>query len=408
MSKITKIIYFIESPFNQRDYERFGVETFIRDGFEVYMWDFTPFLRPQVDSSVIPPDPIEYKNFMRFNSKRDAIAAISKEGGDCFVVSLIPYHIGTFSIFRQISKNKIPYSVFISNSIPNPYSNKSRKNLFKKIRRLTPKKLINHFFIRIPSLLFGISPATFALAGGAKSSTKMPLINRKTEVIWIHTLDYDIYLDDKESVQGETKIAVFLDDYGPFHPDYIHMGVQPLTSADEYYPLLCKWFDYIEEKLDVEVIIAAHPRSHYDKLPDFFQGRKVIRGKTHKLINNAGFVILHYSTAINFAVLYKKPMIFISIDTFENTWYGKNIVNFASYFEKTPINISRKVNTDLKNELFIYEEGYSRYKHDFIKIDGTEELPFWQVVGNKIKSLHSGSLSNSVNLRNGWLNNVEQ
>ena len=69
MNKITKIIYLIGSPFNQRDYERYGVETFIQNGFDVFVWDFTPFLHPQVDRLVIPPDPIEYKNFMRFNSK---------------------------------------------------------------------------------------------------------------------------------------------------------------------------------------------------------------------------------------------------------------------------------------------------------------------------------------------------
>jgi len=52
------------------------------------------------------------------------------------------------------------------------------------------------------------------------------------------------------------------------------------------------------------------------------------------------------------------------------------------------LNISRDVNIDLENELCIYEEGYARYKHDFIKIEGTEELPFWQVVSNKIKELN--------------------
>ena len=169
MNKITKILYFIESPFNQRDYQRYGVGTFIQDGFEVFVWDFTPFLHPQVDSSVIPPDPIEYKNLVRFNKKKDAISAINKEEREaCFVVSLIGYNIRTFSIFRQISKKKIPYSVFSSNSIPRTYHNKSKKNLSKKIRRITPKKLIDIFFIRffrkIPPLRFGISPAAFALA----------------------------------------------------------------------------------------------------------------------------------------------------------------------------------------------------------------------------------------------------
>jgi hypothetical protein len=389
MNKITKIIYFIESPFNKRDYERFGVETFIRDGFEVCVWDFTPFLHPQVDSSVIPPDPIEYKNYMRFNSKRDAITAISTEQEDCFVVSLIPYHIGTLSIFRQISKNKIQYCVLITGSIPNPYSNKSKESFFIRIKRLTPWKLINHFFIKIPLLLFGVSPVTFALAGGARSSTNMPLINSDTDVLWIHTLDYDIYLDDKESVQGGTKTAVFLDAYLPFHPDFIHAGIDPPVTPDEYYPFLCKFFSRVEEELDLKVVIAAHPRSHYDNLPDFFQGRKVIIGKTIELVKKSKLVILHHSTAINFSVLYKKPMIFATLDELEKTIHGGYISNFASYFSKMPINIGRSSDIDLERELYVYEEGYARYKHDFIKPEGTEETPFWQVVANKIKILHS-------------------
>ena len=401
MNKIIRIIYLIESPFNQRDYERFGIEIFIRAGFEVYVWDFTPFLRPQVARSVIPPDPIKYKNFMRFNSKRGAVAAISKERKDCFIVSLIPYNISTFSIFRQISKKKIPYSIFISNSIPDPYNNKSNKYLLIKIKRITPRKLINHLFIKIPFFLFGVSPATLALAGGARSPTKMSLINYKTEVVWIHTLDYDIYLGNKESVQGGTKMAVFLDEYFPFHPDYIHTGTNPPVTPDEYYPPLCKFFNYVEKKLCLNVVIAAHPRSHYDKMPDFFQGRKVIRGKTFELIKDSKFVIMHASTAINFSVLYKKPMIFLTMDRFEKTVDGGYISKFASYFRKTSINISRNAGIDLERELSVYEEGYAKYKYDFIKTEGTEEAPFWQVVANKIKSLHSGSLSNSVNSSNG-------
>jgi len=157
----------------------------------------------------------------------------------------------------------------------------------------------------------------------------------------------------------------------------------------------------MEEKLGLNVVIAAHPRSHYEKLPDFLHGRKVIRGKTVELVKDSKLVILHCSTAINFPVLYKKPMIFVTMDRLEKTVYGGYISKFASYFRKTPINISRNAGIDLERELFVYEEGYAKYKHDFIKIEGTEETPFWQVVVNKIKSLHSGSLSNSVNLRNG-------
>ena len=387
IGKITKIIYFIESPFNKRDYKRFGVETFIQDGFEVYVWDFTPFLHPQVDKSVIPPDHIEAKYLVRFGCNRDAIAAINRDRRNCFVISMVGYNSKSWGIFRTISKNKILYSVFISNAIPHSDSNKSRKNLFKKIKRLTPKKLINYFFTRIPPALFEISASTFALAGGAKSISKMPLIGCNTHTLWIHTLDYDIYLNDRKVDQKERNIAVFLDEYGPFHPDFIHQETSPPVTPDEYYPCLCNFFDYVEEKLGLKVVIAAHPRSHYEELPDFFQGRKLIRGKTVELVKDSRLVILHCSTSINFPVLYKKPIVFITTDELEMSIYGNYISKFASYFRKTPINISRNASIDLEKEFFIYEEGYAKYKHDFIKMDGTEDIPFWQVVSNRIKSL---------------------
>jgi hypothetical protein len=215
----------------------------------------------------------------------------------------------------------------------------------------------------------------------------MPLINNETEVVWIHTLDYDIYLDNKESVQDETKMAVFLDEYFPFHPDFIHSGTNTPVTPEEYYPLLCKFFDYVEEDLGLKVVIAAHPRSHYDKFPDFFQGRKVIQGKTIELVKDSKLVILHCSTSMNFSVLYKKPMIFITMDGLEKSIYGGYISKFASYLRKTSINISKNSGIDLEREFFVYKEGYAKYKHDFIKMEGTEEKPFWEVVAKKIKFL---------------------
>ena len=44
MTKIKKVIYIIETRFNKRDYDRFGIEILKKNGFEVEVWDFTPFL----------------------------------------------------------------------------------------------------------------------------------------------------------------------------------------------------------------------------------------------------------------------------------------------------------------------------------------------------------------------------
>ena len=70
MTKISKIIFLIEYPFNQRDYEKFGIDIFIQDGFDVYIWDFTPFLYPEVNQRVNVSDPIAYEKIRQFMKKK--------------------------------------------------------------------------------------------------------------------------------------------------------------------------------------------------------------------------------------------------------------------------------------------------------------------------------------------------
>lgn len=391
MSKITKIIYLLESPFSQRDYKRFGVEVFLNKGFQVFIYDLTPFLRPQVDAIKIN-EPSNYNNLIKFKRRSEVIAAINKQGRGCFIICLISYNVKTFCIFKSISKHDIPYAVYATASIPQPNRQMRVKNKAREIIYLTPRKFINYMqalLTQIPPGYLKINSAMFFFVGGAKTP-KNPTVNHKTKKIWIHILDYDIYLEDKEEKNGEKReenIAVFLDEDYFFHSDYTSLGLPAPTSAEEYFPFLCNFFDYIETKLDLEVVIASHPRSHYEERPDYFHGRKVMRGATMELVKKAKLVILHSSTSINFPVLYKKPMVFVTTDRIEKSIYGGYISKFSSYFRKIPINISKNVSVDLAKEFFIYEEGYAKYKHDFIKMDGTEEAPFWQVVSNRIKSL---------------------
>lgn len=259
--------------------------------------------------------------------------------------------------------------------------------IINKMFRVNTKTQLNRLLLRIPPSFVNVKPATFLFAGGAKSLLKSSLINTKTEVVKIHTFDYDIFLEESKSDLLETSNIVFLDAYLSFHPDDIFLGRHQPTSAADYYPALCKFFDYLEEKLNLEVIIAAHPKSHYEKHSDLFGGRRVENGKTGRLVRNAEIVVLHASTAINFIVLYQKPMIIITTDSIEKHPFGEKIVDLASYFNKTPINISREVSIDTEDELEIDCERYAKYKKEFIKEKGSVELPFWQVVCNKIKSL---------------------
>ncbi len=383
---ITKVVYFVETPFNARDYNRFGIETLRENGFEVEIWEFTPFLHPESYGRISVPDPVNYGKHYLFQSKRHAFKSIVKLKDDCFVVCKVPYVLRSFSIYRALSRNKIKYGVQTANTLPSITNVSNIRNLFNKLKKTTPQKLFKALYKFFHFKYIGIKPPTLVFVGGEKSINSNYPVGNGTEILWLHTLDYDIYLREKNnSVQVGPDVGVFLDEYFPFHPDYLHSGLAPYTIPDKYYPLLCSFFDFLERNYKVKIIIAAHPRSRYEDHPDYFGGRQVIRGLNAELIRKSGFVIMHASTAINFAVLFKKPVIFATTNDLKQSGEGPIIDAMASLFRKKAINLENTMEIDLKKELVINEEAYRDYKNSYIKKDGTEELPFWQIVANRLK-----------------------
>jgi len=245
-------------------------------------------------------------------------------------------------------------------------------------------------FLTIPFRLLGVRPADLNLICAEKSLPASIPVDEKGRLIWVHSLDYDLFLKAKSNAYAVNKnTGVFLDQYLPFHPDSVHSGVKTLFNPQEYYAALCRLFDHLEDDFGIKIIIAAHPRSHYEDMPDFFGGREVIRGKTIELVSSSGFVIVHNSIAINFAVLFKKPMLFLTSDKIIES-YNKDLIEeppiswLASFFKKEAYNIDRPSRIDFNKELAIDETAYRNYKNYYIKKDGSEELPYWQIFANYI------------------------
>jgi hypothetical protein len=387
---ITKVVYFVETPFNARDYDRFGVETLSENGFEVEVWEFTPFLHPESYGRISVPDPVNYGKHYLFLSKRHALKSIVKLKNNCFVVCIISYFFRSLPIYRTLSKNKVKYGVFMSSTLPPIAGVRNIRGLFNKLKKITPQKLFKALYNRVPFKFIGIKPPTIILAVGEKAINSNYPIDNDTEILWLHTLDYDVYLKEKDiSTQADPKIGIFIDEYLPFHPDYTHHGLRPFSTPEKYYPLLCRLFDFLEEEYSLDIVIAADPRSRYEDHPDYFGGRQVIRGRTAELIRKAGFVIMHGSTAINFAVLFKKPLIFVTTNDLKQSGEGPMINAMASAFRKKVINLENTMEIDLEKELVINEEDYCDYRNLYIKKDGTDELPFWQIVANRLKVMEN-------------------
>ncbi|MFA6432014.1 MAG: hypothetical protein WCV91_06530, partial [Candidatus Margulisiibacteriota bacterium] len=197
-----------------------------------------------------------------------------------------------------------------------------------------------------------------------------------------------IYLNGNyDPREVDEKMGVFIDEYVPFHPDYLHMKVAPFSTAEDYYPGIRRFFDHIEKVSGAHIVIAAHPRSDYAKYPDFFGGRPIIKDKTVDLIKRSAFVVTHCSTAANFAILENKPLIFITTDSLEKSMQGGWIQSMAAWAGRNVINCDRFRDIDLKKEMTVDEAAYRTYKNAFIKKNGTEDLPFWQLFSERIKNM---------------------
>lgn len=382
---IKRIIFIVESPFNERDYDRFGVEILISNGFGVEIWDFTPILCREAYKNVVPPDPINYSNLRIFTHKKDIIGHISKLKDHDLVIFFIGFGIRSYFIFRCLSKYNVKYCKFAANILPTPSI--SKRNIVRKILSLTTKKFINGIFARIPYRYLGFNNVAIILAGGIKSVTGY-YEKRKSEyaIMWIHSFDYDLYMREKDKCPIiNEKYAVFLDEYLPFHPDYFYQGIMPPTAPEEYYPMLNKFFEVVENKFSVKVIIAAHPRSHYERYSEYFDCRECIRGKTSALIKNAAFVITHASTAINYAVLYEKPIYFVTSDKIDNCFEGPYLREVAYQLGNIPINLDKNFKIDELPR--VDKEIYDKYRNSYIKKDGTPETPFWQIFSDRIKNI---------------------
>lgn len=390
MSAVQRVIFFIESPFNARDFKRFGIELLAGNGFVVEVWDFTPLLHPEVQEKVNVPDPINFQGLRQFWTGEESVSAIRSLSADCLVISLVGYCLNSYKVYKSISLSKARYALFLANNLPAINCKSVIPSFIMKLRNLKINRIPSALFVRVPYFIWGIRAADIVLGGGEKSLDNIPyLVSHGTERWCIHTLDYDIYLESIERSQYEINkaVCVFLDEYLPLAPDYVHLKIPPPCSVEEYYPRMCRFFDMVEKQLNVEVIIAAHPRSHYDNCDPLFGGRRVIRGKTFELVRSTKFTIAHSSTSINFAVMLEKPIIFVTTDKIKLGDTGPYIAKMSELLGKKEINLDGELDIDFEREMKIDNMAYSMYKNDFIKKTGTDDLMFWQVVSNQLNKI---------------------
>jgi hypothetical protein len=383
---ISNLIIIVSAPFGEREYKRYGIDVIKRNNLNVFVWNLSPILYPDVHKNMQLPYPIKWENLIDIHDIDQFIQELRNfKANNSFIYTTILFNLSTFNVYKAISKSKIPYCVTSLNSQPS-FGSEYLGTLANRLLNITPKKILSKFISQIPFKILGLRHASMVEVMTNKSRFKRPDVSKTTRIIYTHSSDYDRYTEANFRNEVIPKYIVYLDNFLPFHPDSLYTEeVNPVT-ADLYHESLNKFFEELELITSVKVIIAAHPKSNYSELFNPFNGRKIVWGKTVELVRNSEIVVLNFSTSINFAILYCKAVVFFTTNELQNvSLYRKHIEGMASLFEKKAFNIDKKIGID-KIELYkVNYKLYNEYKNSYIKTNGTHELHSWQIKCNEIK-----------------------
>lgn len=386
---MSKIVYLIQQPLDEWNYERFGIQNWIDRGWDVEVWDLTPLVHPRVWLNFIGSERKckEFESYFPMAMKSQIEHRFSKLGKIGYFIDLTPDYYYSIRVKMRLVQMGAIRVVCTIGSIPEPDDGQKCGFVYKAGKAIAKgpvgsfKWLINAI-VRKVTVPF-TKPSLIVVSG--EKSIRSTGNNHK--ILKAHNLDYDVFL----KLIGPKSIAtreygVFIDQDLCFHLDNIYMDVQPPVTPEEYFPTICNGIRKISDALDVNMLVAAHSRTPYrQKNLDYFEGIPVKYGKTAELISNCKFVVCHFSTAIQFAVLFTKPIIFVTTDELLASPKSKYIAKFATILGKSTINLDDNLDSvNWQREMYIDSQKYVEYKNKYIKISGSPEIPYWDIVINHI------------------------
>ena len=374
-----KIIFLIDTNFSKREYERFGFYEMLNEKIEVQVFDLRKLRRGRWNSEEgFEKDGYEdrVKRFVILNSMD--LEEIAHEFKGAFIIDNRSGAYDKYTTFWfksvgayivELDQGLVPISIW-SPSIfdliimsKNTFINYGLISVLSQVIRYVLKSLKSNTLSNITPKCCDIKVCSGAISKCSSGEFE----------IRSHAFDYDIYLQQKNqnSVIKHGNYAVFLDSGIVDHPDSRRLESSPAETDSTYYPAIRSFFDDFEKRMGMRVIIAIHPRIIISKeLVRKFGGREVILKNTSRLVKNSKMVIAHNSTSINFAVLWRIPLLIITTTLLDRMDHN-TMRSFEDIFKTKRININKsykdqdytKICRDVVAQYDFYKENLIKTKN---------------------------------------------
>lgn len=395
MKKIN-IAFLIDRPFELRDYQRYGVNP-LSKFFCVYVLDCSSLINKFASRHE------QKENKKSFNydecvtiKKFNEVSKFLEKNTITFYIDLLSIGISCTRIRRIMKLNDASRIKLFLGELPELKSSRSffirLKIAFLKGRFIT--RLLKYILFKFFTKKFEPKIDIPIFSGSiCKSRYKKEIYNN---FVWAHALDYQVYLNVQKSkyiFKNKKKYAVFLDQNAPYHPDYKFHNNKPPVSENVYYRSLNDFFDFFEKKTNIEVIIASHPRNLFIN-KTIWRNRRLISGKTPFLVKESSLVFAHYSTAISFGVLFKKPIIQLITSEYLESYRNDKFLAFCKSLNIMQINVNKydekKLNSKSLESIDLV--AYRNYVESFLKSKHSPSGNLWDFIATYINDFTKNKL----------------
>ncbi len=396
---MNKPIFILLFPYKVVDATiRFHEIDYFKDFAEVQVWDMSNIINPEFADKISAKNK-DKEEVINLKSLKEFIHRLREIRQKAYNTKICISNDVTFATPMQFicnlslsiilyKRNIILFDMYIGGQ-PLKYEQKTEEAILIKFRNFFSKlvsfftsltslsefkKRITYLILSKISLFVPIIQTHRLVAGDQWRIIAIKSIKKKIKIINGHCQDFSNYLlslkaGSSKNIQSSGKV-VFLATAGPVSEgDGFYFGRKDSRTSEVWYPLLASFFTKIEEQTGSIVEIGGHYKSTYEITAPKFKDRLVRFGYTNEMIRDCDFVIAISSTAISYAVIYRKPVIFIYSNELEKDELTMQAVNNMSKMLGTvPVNIDNFSSNSMEL-LKVNEERYLNYERSFLTSD---------------------------------------
>jgi len=388
------IVFVARYPLTARLRSAWGFDSLSEAGFRVVVLDMRPLLAPWM-SEPHPPESIGPADVMAPRSFRELDAIVENLAPESVFIETIVATADAdwdgFRVLRVLARHGAVIYAMAAGDLPHPsqvQDTSGRRSLMRsRLKRATDVRQLAGYARRKSIALgmrkLGMAPFP-ARVFGTRSETVKRFFERtgvaESRFVPVNAPDYDRYREiartDPHPAVAET--CVFVDMNLTAHPDIGILGL-PEIEPEAYLASMNRLFEAIERDTGYEVVIAAHPTATYGD--GEYCGRQIVYGKTPELISHSRCVISHASTAVGYAVLWRKPLLLVVTDELVRAGYDLDAVAIANAVGTEARNVDHwSPNLSHDDYLTFNEAAYASYEREFLMSPESADRSSWDVI----------------------------